>query len=143
MVNVTRTFAVDKPVDVVIEFLKDFGNAEQWDPATQSCTRQDAGPIAVGATWHNVSKMLGKETELAYRLDKLEPGRVTFVGTNDTATSTDDITVAPTSGGSEITYHAHIDFHGVAKLAGPIVKFEFEKLARETEEQLTKVINAL
>lgn len=143
MVDVTRTFTVDKTVSVVIEYLQDFGNAERWDPGTQRCTRQDSGPIAVGATWQNVSKVLGRETTLTYRLDNLEPGRVTFVGTNTTATSTDDITVRPAARGSEITYHAHIEFHGVARLAAPIMKLEFERLGRRTQEQLTKAINAL
>jgi carbon monoxide dehydrogenase subunit G len=143
MVDVTRTFTVDKTVSVVIEYLQDFGNAEQWDPGTQRCTREDSGPIAVGATWQNVSKVLGRETTLTYRLDKLEPGRVTFVGTNTTSTSTDDIRVRPSAGGSEITYHAHIEFHGVARLAAPIMKLEFERLGRRTQEQLTKAISAL
>ena len=143
MVNVTRTFTVDKPVDVVIEYLKDFSHAEQWDPGTQRCTREDSGPIAVGARWHNVSKVLGKETELTYRLDRFEPGHLTFVGTNDTATSTDDITVTAAPGGSEITYHAKIDFNGLAKLATPIMKVEFEKLGKQTGDGITKAIAAL
>ena len=143
MVNVTRTFTVDKPVDVVIEYLKDFGHAEQWDPGTQSCTRQDDGPIAVGASWRNVSKVLGKQTELTYRLERLESQRLTFVGKNATATSTDDITVTPSGSGSEITYAAHIDFHGLAKLASPIMKIEFERLGRKTEKMLIQTLSAL
>jgi carbon monoxide dehydrogenase subunit G len=143
VVSVTRTFPVDKPVDVVIDYLKDFGHAVEWDPGTVSCTRTDSGPIQVGATWHNVSKVFGRETELTYRLQALEAGHLVLVGENDTATSTDDITVTPTGGGSEITYHATIELHGAAKIAAPVVKLEFEHLANETETQLTRAIAAL
>ena len=143
VVNVTRTFTVQQPVDVVVDYVKDFGNAVQWDPGTQKCTREDDGPIVVGARWHNVSKVLGRQTELSYRLERLEPGRITFVGTNDTATSTDDITVRPSGGGSELTYHAEIEFHGVAKLAAPVMKLEFERLGTETQKRLTGVLDAL
>lgn len=143
MVSVSRTFAVDKPVQVVIDYLKDFGNAVEWDPGTQSCTRIDSGPLQVGASWHNVSKVLGRETELTYRLKALEPGHLTLVGTNDTATSTDDILVRPLGDGSEITYHATIELHGAAKLAAAVVKVEFERLASATEKKLVQAIAAL
>lgn len=143
MVDVTRTFTVDKPAATVIAYLQDFGNAEQWDPGTQSCTRIDAGPVAVGAEWKNVSKVLGLTTELLYRLERLDPDHLTFVGRNDTATSTDDIAVRDVGSGSELTYHAHIDFHGAAKLAGPLMKLEFERLGTATRKQLTKAIAEL
>ena len=143
MVHVTRTFAVDKPADAVIEYLRDFGNAVQWDPGTKSCVRVGSGPIAVGAVWRNVSKVLGRETELTYRLDKLESGRVTFVGTNDTATSTDDITFQEAGTGTRITYDSNIVFHGLAKLADPLMRREFERLGDETVEQMTGVLNGL
>ncbi|MEO6704110.1 MAG: SRPBCC family protein [Jatrophihabitantaceae bacterium] len=143
MVSVSRTFTVEQPVAVVIDYLKDFGNAVEWDPGTQTCTRQDSGPIQVGSSWQNVSKVFGRETELAYRLDKLEPGRLVLVGRNDTATSIDDITVRAVSTGSEITYHATIELHGAAKLAAPIVKLEFERLGNATERQLSQALNKL
>jgi len=143
VVSVSRTFAVDKPVQVVIDYLKDFGNAVEWDPGTQSCTRIDRGPLQVGASWHNVSKVLGRQTELTYRLQTLEPGHLTLVGTNDTATSTDDILVRPLGDGSEITYHANIELHGPAKLAAAVVKLEFERLASATEKKLVQAIAAL
>lgn len=143
MVNVSRTFIVDKPVETVIDYLADFSNAVDWDPGTQSCTRQDDGPVRVGATWHNVSKFLGRESELTYTLEQLEADRIVLVGRNDSATSTDDIAVRPAAGGSEITYKAHVELHGAAKLGTPVVKLEFERLATATEKQITQAIAAL
>jgi carbon monoxide dehydrogenase subunit G len=111
MVHVSRTFTVGKPVETVVAYLADFANATQWDPGTIRCTPTSPGPVQVGSTWANVSKVLGRETELAYRLERLDADRVTLVGTNKTATSTDDITVRPTPGGAEVTYSATIDLH--------------------------------
>jgi carbon monoxide dehydrogenase subunit G len=144
MVHVQRTFTVEPPVEAVIDYLKDFAHAEQWDPGTVSCTREGApGPVTVGTTWHNVSKVKGRETELTYRLDRLEAARLTFVGENKTATATDDITFRATDAGTEITYDSDIVFHGVAKVADPFLHGEFEKLGDETVEKLTAVLNAL
>ena len=145
MVQVSRTFTVEHPVEFVVDYLADFSHAEAWDPGTQSCTRTDGdGPIAVGATWHNVSKVLGRETELTYRLETLEPGRVVLKGSNKTATSTDDITVTATAdGGSEITYTADIELNGAAKLGAPLMKLEMERLGTKTEQQMKDVFGTL
>ena len=129
MIRVTRTFVVDKPADVVVGYLADFGNAVDWDPGTQSCERQDTGPVRVGSTWRNVSKFLGRETVLDYRLEVLQSGHVTLIGSNKTAISTDDITVTDaTPDHSEITYQARIELRGLARLGEPVVKVATERL---------------
>ena len=144
MTSVTRTFVVKPDPSTVINYLKDFANAEQWDPGTETCTRIDSGPVTVGASWHNVSKIAGVTTELTYFLNKVSDDTIVLVGKNDSATSTDTITVRPRDGGgSEITYHADIDMHGAAKLAAPAVKLIFEKLGNDTEKQMSEVLNQL
>ena len=143
MPSVSRTFAVTPPPATVIDYLKDFSNAEQWDPGTQTCTRQDAGPVHEGSTWHNVSKIVGVEAELTYTLESLKPDQLVFVGKNESSTSTDTISVEAHDGGSVITYHADLEMHGVAKLLSPAMKLVFEKLANDTEKQMTEVLNKL
>ncbi len=142
MPSVTRSFTVRRAPAAVIDYLKDFANAEEWDPGTESCTRIGDGPVAVGARWHNVSKIAGVTTELEYELTELTDSRVVLVGRNDSATSTDTITVLPSGEGSEITYDAELDMHGLANLAAPAMKLVFEKLANDTEEQLTRVLES-
>ena len=143
MPSVSRTFAVTPPPSTVIDYLKDFSNAEQWDPGTQTCTRQDDGPVREGSTWHNVSKIVGVEAELTYTLETLSSDKLVFVGKNDSSTSTDTITVEPHDAGSVLTYHADLEMHGVAKLLSPAMKLVFEKLANDTEKQLTEVLSKL
>jgi len=144
MTTVTRTFQVDPQPAVVLDYLKDFTHAEEWDPGTESCVRTDgSGPVQVGATFHNVSKIAGVSTELDYTLVELTADKVVLVGTNDTATSTDTITVTPSAGGSEVTYRADIEMKGAAKLTTPIVKVIFEKVGSDTEDQMTEALNRL
>jgi carbon monoxide dehydrogenase subunit G len=143
MTTVSRTFTVTPAPSTVLEYLKDFTHAEEWDPGTEKCTRNDAGPIAVGSNWHNVSKILGVTTELTYTLAELDANKIVLVGTNDKATSTDTITVTAAGAGSELTYTADLEMKGVAKLATPAMKLVFEKLASDTEKQMTEVLNKL
>ncbi|WP_086821057.1 SRPBCC family protein [Allokutzneria sp. NRRL B-24872] len=143
MTTVSRTFTVDAAPEVVVPYLADFGNAEQWDPGTQRCARNGSGPIEVGANWHNTSKIAGITTELTYTLEELTGERIVLVGRNDTATSTEIIEIAPSGAGSTITYTNELEFKGVAKLAAPLGKVVFEKLGNDTEEQMTAVLNGL
>lgn len=143
MPTVSRTFDVTCTPAEVIGYLKNFSNAEAWDPGTQSCTRIDAGPVTVGSTWNNVSKILGVTTELTYTLKELTDTRLVFVGENKSATSTDTIKVTPADGGSTIEYRADLDMHGIGKLFAPAMSLVFEKLAADTKKQMTKVLNQL
>ena len=143
MSTVSRTFSVDAPPERVIPYLADFGHAEQWDPGTVKCERVDEGPVAVGSSWHNTSKIAGISTELTYTLQQLGDARIVLVGRNATATSTETIDVTPDGTGSSLVYTNELHFNGVAKLATPLAKLVFEKLGNDTEKQLREALNAL
>jgi len=141
--TVSRTFTVKPPPEVVIPYLAAFEHAEQWDPGTVRCVREDDGPVRVGSSWHNTSKIAGISTELTYTLEALNDTRIVLVGRNDTATSTETIDVTPAAGGSSITYTNELHFNGAAKLATPIAKLLFEKLGNDTERKITETLDAL
>ena len=143
MPTVSRTFSVSPPPAKVVDYLKDFGNAEDWDPGTQTCTRTDGGALAEGASWHNVSNIFGVTAELTYVLRELTDSKLVFVGTNKSSTSTDTITVVPDGRGSKLTYRADLEMNGVAKVLNPVMKLVFEKLANDTEKQMVTVLNDL
>ncbi len=128
---------------MVIGYLKDFGNAVEWDPGTQRCTRIDSGAIVEGAAWHNVSKIFGVTTELTYTLDVLSDGNIVFTGKNKSATSVEKIYIDAANTGSVITYRNDLEMHGLLVLFNPVMKLAFEKLANDTEKQLTSVLNRL
>lgn len=141
--KVRRTIRVRRPQGAVVAYLADFGNTVRWDPGTISCTRTDQGPVRVGSTWRNVSNFNGRTTELDYRLERMEPARLTFVGRNKQATATDDLTFATDADTTTITYNAEITFNGLLRLAAPFVRGGFEKLADEVETSLAAVLETL
>lgn len=143
MTTISRTFTVDPSPQTVIDYLKDFTHAEEWDPGTETCERLDSGPVAVGSTWHNVSKIAGVSTELTYELKELTDDKVVFHGENETASTIDNISVKPHGTGSEITYEAEIEMKGAAKLATPAVKLVFEKIGSDTKDDMIQVLNKL
>jgi carbon monoxide dehydrogenase subunit G len=144
-VDVERAFTVASSPEGVVEYLRDFSRSEQWDPGTVTCTRLDEGPVEVGSRWRNVSTFLGRRTELVYELTREDAHSLQFVGRNDTATSTDDIsiTAGPAPGTTRIGYHAHVEFNGLAKLGAPVAKLALEKLGNDTEKNLIRVLGSV
>ncbi|MER5890306.1 SRPBCC family protein [Streptomyces sp. NPDC001941] len=136
MIRVVREFRVDHDLTHVVAYLADFAHTVHWDPGTRECRRIGEGPVEVGARWLNTSTFRGRTTRLTYVLERQEPGRLTFTGRNKTATTTDDLHFGAEGGGTRITYQATISFHGLARLAEPVLKREFERLGDEITQTL-------
>lgn len=119
VIEVERVMTLDHPLRNVVGFLADFSNAELWDPGTITCDRVGTGGLSVGSEWHNVSEFRGRRTELLYRLARFDTDHLTFVGRNKTATSTDDMRFEEHDGRTRLTYRAHVEFNGLARLATP------------------------
>lgn len=143
MVHVTRQFTVRADQGAVVDYLKDFSHATQWDPGTVSCTRLDSGPVQVGSRWHNVSKLIAVKAELEYELVELRDNGVVFVGTNEGSRSVDTIDVLPADDGVRVTYDANVTLKGKAKYAEPLLFLVFQKLARDTVRDLTRALERL
>jgi len=141
VIEVERLMVLDHPLTDVVGFLSDFANTEMWDPGTVTCDRVDSGPVAVGSEWRNVSEFRGRRTELRYRLARFDPDRLIFVGQNKTATSTDDLRFESDGGRTRLTYRARIEFGGLARLAAPLLKREFERLGDEVSRRLPLAVD--
>ena len=94
--------------------------------------------------WDNGSSVRGHHTNLKYELTRLESGRVTFVGTNNACSSTDDIRIeAVGTGVSKVTYLSEISFNRIWKLAPLFLRREFDRLGDETRDRITRAVSQL
>ena len=130
MIVVERTFAVTAAPGAVLAYLRDFSNAQEWDPSAVRTSRLGAGPITPGAHWRHVRKLYGVTAELTYTLAAADDVRLVFHGRSEGATCVDTILVRPAPGsGAEVTYRIELEMHGLAKLVTPLLRTELEKLA--------------
>ncbi len=143
MAHVNRVQIVAVAPEVAVAYLRDFSHAVEWDPGTVSCTRTSTGAIGLGSTWRNVSKFLGRETELEYELTVDEPDRLVFTGKNRTATSVDDIRLTPEGLGARLEYDATVTLNGLARLTDPVVQLAFNRIADPTVQQLAETLERL
>ncbi|MEU4170183.1 SRPBCC family protein [Streptomyces sp. NPDC026665] len=143
MVEFERTLTLHHPLPDVVAYLADFSHAEEWDPGIVSCrpTMADV-PVSEGVEWVSVSTFCGVRTGLRCRLARLEDQRLTFVGRNRTATSTDDLIFRRENGATLLTYRARIEFHGLARLASPFLREEVEHLGDEVADRMAQAVDS-
>ena len=142
--KIVRTVATDRPRSEVFAYLSDFTTTEEWDPGTLRTTRE-SGDGGVGTRYRNVSKFLGRETELTYVVEESSPPyRLRLRGENDTLVAHDTMTLSETSaGGTELTYRADFAFKGVARLVAPLLAPAFRRLGNEAEAGLRSAFASL
>ena len=127
----------------VFAYLSDFTTTTEWDPGTVSTTRV-SGDGGVGTEYHNVSKFMGRETELTYRVIEHTPDRrFALRGENKTVVAHDTMEIEPNGTGSRVTYTADFAFSGVAKVVAPLLAPALKKLGDEAEEGLQKALAKL
>lgn len=133
----------DKPLDVVFGYLSDFTTTSEWDPGTVRTTRQ-SGDGGVGTVYKNVSKFVGRETELTYTVVDLEPGqRFALEGKSKTVTAHDLLTFREVGAGTEVTYLADFDFGLLTPVIGLVMKPFFKKLGDEAQKGMTEALARL
>lgn len=143
MTSIERTVEVDQPVDVVWRFLSDFTTSEQWEPATVSTVRTH-GDGGVGTVYHNVSKILGHETEVEYVVTEVRPeSLLRLTGTANGMQLLDTMTFEQTATGTRVTYRAEFNPQGAAKLVTPLLPLGLKKLGDDAAEQMEKVLSRL
>jgi len=138
-----RRVVVDTPIDRVFPYLADFSNAVDWDPGTVTCERV-SGDGGVGTTYRNVSKFLGRETELTYVVEELEGNhKIVLRGSNDTVSARDTMVMRPDGTGTEILYTAEFEFSGAAKYVEPLLRLPLKKLGDDAAKQMNAVLSRL
>jgi carbon monoxide dehydrogenase subunit G len=143
MIVVERTFTVETTPEAALAYLKDFGNAQEWDRAARHTSRGDGGPLQPGATWRQVRRILGVTAELTWTLIEAAGDRLVFHGRNEGATCTDRVWVRAAPAGTEVARRVELEMHGLAKFATPVLKIEFEKLGTESVAGLSQALNRL
>lgn len=134
---IDRTVTVARPVEEVFAYLKDFTTTEEWEPGTVRTTRI-SGDGEVGTRYHNVSRFLGRETQLEYVVEEVAaPGHLRLRGSNRTVVSDDTMSLSPSSdGGTVVRYRAEFSFHGTARILAPLLAPAFKRLGDNAEKGL-------
>ncbi|WP_028658975.1 SRPBCC family protein [Nocardioides insulae] len=139
--DIRRTLVLTRPPEEVFAYLRDFTTTEEWDSGTIRTTLLE-GDGGVGTRYHNVSRFLGRQTELTYVVEEdRPPRRLRLRGENPTVRTQDTMTLSPTaSGGTQLSYHAEFTFIGLARWVAPLLGPAFRRLGEESEKGLREAL---
>ena len=143
MPKIERTITVPGRAEEVFAYLADFTTTEEWDPPTQS-TDLLSGDGGVGTRYRNVSKLLGKETEVVYTVAVHDPPRrLELTGDTSTMSLHDTITVEQRGDDVQVTYRAEFHPEGAAKVAMPLMPPALKILGDAASEQMEECLRRL
>lgn len=139
----TRTVDTAAAPEAVAPYLSDFTTTMDWDPGTV-LTERVSGGGGEGTRYRNVSKFMGRETELTYVVVELDPGRrIALVGSNKTVTAHDTMTFEPQGSGTRVTYDVDFQFQGLARLVAPLLKPALARLADKGRDGMQDALDGL
>lgn len=131
MPRLHRTVSVPKPLDEVFSFVSDFSTVPEWDPGMSASRQTNGDTPAVGATYAVTAVFNGREIPMVYRTTELDPPHsITLKGEGSTITAVDRITFEDIGdGATRIDYVTDLRMKGPLRLAHPLLKGAFDKLA--------------
>lgn len=126
-----RTIRAARPIELVFGYLADFTTTTQWDPGTVLTTRV-SGDGGVGTVYANRSRFMGRENDLTYVVEELEPfHRIALRGSNGTVVAHDSLELAAEGAETVVTYRVTFEFNGLARFLGPLLALPMKKLGDE------------
>jgi uncharacterized protein YndB with AHSA1/START domain len=143
MSTVRRTVRTQARPDRVFAYLSDFTRTQEWDPGTVSTTRV-SGDGGVGTRYRNLSRFLGRETELEYTVIEVDEGTlVRLRGENASVTAIDTMRITPDGDGSRVEYTAEFAWKGVAGVVAPLLGPALRRLGDQAEQGLQRNLDGL
>lgn len=107
----------------------DFANIDNWDPGVTRSVKATAGDVSVGTIYDLVLDYRGREMNMQYEVTDYEPTkRIVLVGTGGPIKAVDTISFEPNGDGTLVTYEAHLQLRGIARIIQPLMKGRFEAI---------------
>lgn len=126
--------------EVAFDYLAEFSNIADWDPAVPRAGTGAVDPLSVGATFEVDFKSLGGERTLVYKTTEIErPRRVVLRAEESTFVSVDVMTFdLKPGGGTIVTYDADVKLKGLLAAFDLPFRLIFRRLGDNARDGLRR-----
>ena len=140
MAGYRGTVETTKPIEAVFDYMADFRNAAEWDPATVSISQTAGDGAELGARYRLVTRFAGRSVALDYETTGFErPERLVLNFHGGNTIGTDTITVDRTAERTRLDYS--VDFRLTkARLLTPLIAPLFRRTADKALAGLAKAL---
>lgn len=73
--QITESVEINRPAEAVFQYATEVTRAKEWRPGLDSVQDYSGDPFAVGTTWNEVSKFMGRDMVVNFEVTALEAGR--------------------------------------------------------------------
>ena len=115
---------IECPADRVFAYVADFENNPQWQGGMRACRWTSDEPMAVGSTYVQEARFLGRRIDTHFKVTAVEPGRsISIESTQSTFPIQVTRSVEPlTDDRCRVTAHVRGQPKGILKLFSSMVK---------------------
>lgn len=134
----THSIEIDRPAGEVFAYVADFENNPRWQSGMTACRWTSAETMAVGATYVQEARFLGRRIDTHFRVSEYEAGRqISIESTRSTFPIQVTRSVEPLGGGRcRVTAHIRGQPTGILKLFSGMVKKSVRKDYRQLKAML-------
>lgn len=141
MARFTVTVASRLSADQAFARIAAFERAPEWDPNTSEAHRVGEA-TGVGARFDITTSFGGRTLAATYRITTYEaPHRLVLESNLANVDLRDEISVAPTESGCDVTYDARLMPRGLWRAADPLLQVLFTRTCRRTEGPLASYLD--
>ena len=139
--QIDTTIIIERPATEVFDYIADMSKNPTWQRGQRSCVWTSEPPLAVGSTYDQVAKFLGREIRSSFEVVEYEPDRIRIVSTEGTMPIDVTRTVAP-EGADRCSVSAIVSGEppGAMRLLGPALSAIVRRSVAADYRRLKKLL---
>lgn len=139
MAHVTGSILIDRPIEVVFDYVADQTREPEYNPEMVSSERLTDGPIGVGTRFHAVMRSEGREMPMDIEVTVFERPTRMASHTELQPMEIDGALCFTREGrATRMTWDWELHPHGVLRLAGPMLT----RIGRKQEQRIWEGLKA-
>ncbi len=143
MIRIERNLIVRCPVEQVFDFISNLENEPKYEHAVLKIQKTSAGPVRLGTTYREVTRVLGRPIALTVQVEEYIPERrISFHGSAPDLLEIERWAMRPTMGGTRIECELDYEPRGMMKLTEPIESVIMNRNANLRLAQLKKLLES-
>ena len=122
MAKIEGEIIIDRPVDVVFDYVADQSNEPQYNPQMVRAQKITPGPVSEGTQFRSAVASRGRTTEMLIEVTKYD--RPTLLSSTTTMQQADisyTLSFEPAAGGTRMQWSAQVRPKGAFRLLGPMI----------------------
>jgi uncharacterized membrane protein len=122
MINFEHSIEINRPVEVVFDYLIHNENEPQWQAGLLESKKTSEGPAGVGMTGRDVRKFMGRESITTWEVTQFEPNRLfAFNVIQGPVPFQGAYTFRVDGNGTRVTITAQAEMSGLSRLFEPLI----------------------